>query len=95
MRIRFHPCDLPYLCISDWHMSTPYHHHHLQKRRLFASVLLEVRTGFNLSLNSRGSFSYQHTVQPPEHGRLEMINMDDVSRTTCQTFLSVQMEMEK
>lgn len=33
----------------------------------------EVRPGFNLSLNSRGSFSYQHTVQPPEHGRLEMI----------------------
>lgn len=53
-------------------MSTPYHHH-LQKRRLLASVLLEVRPGFNLSLNSRGSFPYQHTVQPPEHGRLEMI----------------------
>lgn len=70
MRIRFHPCDLPYLCISHWHMSTPYNH---PQRRILASVLLEVMPGFNLYLNSGGSFSYQHTVQPPTHGRLEMI----------------------
>lgn len=53
MRIRFHPCDLPYLCISDWHMSTPYHH---PQRRILASVPLEVMPGFNLYLNSGGSF---------------------------------------